>query len=146
MDAMRAAGLETGVCFSKADWNHPGYWDRARPITDRFCNYDITARPRAWASFVEYTHAQIEELLANYGRMNVLWLDAGWVRPPAEPIDMDAIVARARAPARHHRRRSHGRRRARELPHARTAHPRGGPRRAVGVVRADDPAVVLHPG
>ena len=96
MDAMRAAGLETGVYFSKADWNHPGYWDRARPITDRFCNYDITARPRAWASFVEYTHAQIEELLANYGRMNVLWLDAGWVRPPAEPIDMDAIVARAR--------------------------------------------------
>jgi alpha-L-fucosidase len=94
-DAFRAADLEVGVYFSKADWNHPGYWDRARPITDRFHNYSIEESPRQWKSFVDYTHAQVEELLTGYGTVNVLWLDAGWVREPAEPIDMDALVARA---------------------------------------------------
>src|SRR5699024_845448 len=39
VEAFRAEGLETGVYFSKADWAHPGYWDRARPVKDRFHNY-----------------------------------------------------------------------------------------------------------
>ncbi|MFD5452091.1 alpha-L-fucosidase [Streptomyces sp. NPDC127100] len=96
-DAFRAEGLETGVYFSKADWNHPGYWDRARPIRDRYHNYDITEKPEKWRSFVDFTHRQIEELLTRYGRLNVLWLDAGWVREPEEPIGIDTIAERARA-------------------------------------------------
>ena len=95
-DAFRARGLDTGVYFSKADWNHPGYWDRAKPLKDRFHNYDIDARPAKWRSFVDYTKNQIEELLMRYGTINVLWLDAGWVRAPYEPIDMDRIADRAR--------------------------------------------------
>ncbi|GGE98809.1 alpha-L-fucosidase [Mycetocola zhadangensis] len=94
-DAFREENLEVGVYFSKADWNHPGYWDRAEPISDRFHNYDIAERPRQWGSFVDYTHAQIEELLTHYGKVNVLWLDAGWVREPAEPIDMPSLAANA---------------------------------------------------
>ena len=95
-DAFRAEGLDMGLYFSKADWNHPGYWDRSRPIENRLHNFDIDAHPRKWASFVEYTQAQLEELLANYGDVNVLWLDAGWVHEPVEPIGMDQIAARAR--------------------------------------------------
>ena len=34
VEAFRAEGLETGVYFSKADWAHPGYWDRARPVKE----------------------------------------------------------------------------------------------------------------
>ncbi|WP_229070687.1 alpha-L-fucosidase [Actinoplanes sp. DH11] len=94
--AFRAEGLETGVYFSKADWNHPGYWDRAQPIRDRFHNYDLAEKTAKWRSFVEYTHRQIDELLTRYGRINVLWLDAGWVREPDEPIGIDAIADRAR--------------------------------------------------
>ena len=95
-DAFRGAGMETGVYFSKADWNHPGYWDRSRPITDRYHNYDIASHEAKWESFVTYTKNQIEELLTGYGEVNVLWLDAGWVRSPEEPIDMDAIAEGAR--------------------------------------------------
>ena len=91
-DAFRAEDVEVGVYFSKADWSHPGYWDRARPITDRFHNYEIAERPRQWQSFVDYTHAQIEELLTGYGTVNTLWLDAGWVREPLEPIAMPALA------------------------------------------------------
>lgn len=95
-DAFRAHNLETGVYFSKADWNHPGYWDRARTITDRYHNFDIETHPAKWDSFVRYTHNQIDELLRNYGKVNVLWLDAGWVREPDEPIDIDQIAEHAR--------------------------------------------------
>lgn len=95
-DAFRAHGLETGVYFSKADWAHPGYWDAGRPISDRFHNFDIGEQPRKWESFVEFTHAQIDELLTRYGDICVLWLDAGWVRAPVEPIRVDDIAAHAR--------------------------------------------------
>lgn len=99
-EAFRAEGLETGVYFSKADWSHPCYWDLARPLHDRFANYDVTAHPHRWQRFVDYTKDQIDELLSNYGPMNVLWLDAGWVRSPEEPIDIDGIaeIARQRQP------------------------------------------------
>lgn len=95
-DAFRAEGLETGVYFSKADWAHPCYWDLGRPVKDRWANYDITANPERWSRFVQFTHDQIEELMRDYGPMNVLWLDAGWVREPEEPIGINEIAAIAR--------------------------------------------------
>ncbi|MDO5678533.1 MAG: alpha-L-fucosidase [Propionibacteriaceae bacterium] len=95
-DAFRAEGLETGIYFSKADWAHPCYWDQARPIKDRWVNYDIQAEPHRWERFKQFTHDQIRELVNNYGPMNVLWLDAGWVRAPEEPIDIDEIARIAR--------------------------------------------------
>lgn len=95
-DAFRSEGLETGVYFSKADWAHPQYWKSDLPRTDRFHNYDISERPDDWDEFVGFTHRQIDELLTNYGDVNVLWLDAGWVREPEEPIRIDDIADRAR--------------------------------------------------
>ena len=44
-EAFRAEGLETSIYFAKADWAHPRHWDLARPVTDRWLNYDITAEP-----------------------------------------------------------------------------------------------------
>lgn len=96
VNAFRDRGLETGVYFSKADWNHPCYWNRALPLHDRFHNYDLVKNPKVWKTFVDFTHNQIEELLSNYGPMNVIWLDAGWVREPEEPIDISGIAKRAR--------------------------------------------------
>lgn len=96
VDAYRKVGLEVGVYFSKADWHHPGYWDRALPITDRFHNYDLEKYSRKWQSFVDFTHNQVSELLTNYGDINVLWLDAGWVREPEEPINIDGLAQMAR--------------------------------------------------
>lgn len=95
-EAFRAEGLDIGLYFSKADWNHPCYWDRSRPLSDRFHNYSIEDEPKRWQRFVDYTYDQIEELLSNYGEVKVLWLDAGWVRAPEEPIGMDDIANRAR--------------------------------------------------
>jgi alpha-L-fucosidase len=47
-------------------------------------NYDIKKYPERWQNFVEFTHNQIDELMTDYGRMDILWLDGGWVRPRSE--------------------------------------------------------------
>lgn len=97
VEAFRAKGIDMGAYFSLADWSRPEYWDRARPIHDRFHNYDIASRPRAWQRFTEFTQDQLEEIVAGYGPFRLVWLDAGWVREPHEPIGMDRIAGALRA-------------------------------------------------
>ena len=44
-------------------------------------NYDIKKYPERWKAFQDYTYNQIKELMTGYGKIDVLWLDGGWVRP-----------------------------------------------------------------
>ena len=95
-DAFRGEGLAIGAYFSKADWHSPDYWDPGAPATTRNPNYDTLAQPQKWAKFVAFTHGQIEELMTGYGPIDILWLDAGQVRPPKQDICMDRLAAMAR--------------------------------------------------
>ncbi|MCF8241260.1 MAG: alpha-L-fucosidase [Melioribacteraceae bacterium] len=81
LDACRDEGLAVGIYFSKPDWSSPYYWWEYFPPIDRNPNYDITKYPERWNKFVEYTHAQLKELLTEYGKIDILWLDGTWVRP-----------------------------------------------------------------
>lgn len=65
VDALRAEGLRVGFYYSLMDWHHP---DGAR------ASQDEAARKR----FVEYIHAQIRELMTNYGKIDILWYDVSW--------------------------------------------------------------------
>jgi alpha-L-fucosidase len=111
-DACRAQGLWIGAYFSKPDWNAPGFWCGERAPVDRNPTYDITAHPERWQEFVRFTHGQVDELMSDYGPIDMLWLDGCWVRPKhtiddrvrefcTYPHDMDIrmaeIAARARA-------------------------------------------------
>ncbi|WP_318344504.1 alpha-L-fucosidase [Flagellimonas baculiformis] len=78
-DAFRGEGLWAGAYFSKPDWHHPNYWDPYYPPRDRNVNYEPEANPEKWNKFVEFTHNQILELLTDYGKVDILWLDGGWV-------------------------------------------------------------------
>jgi len=80
-DAFRAEGLWAGAYFSKPDWHSPDYWWPYYATPDRHPNYDLKKYPERWSRFVEFTHAQIGELMSDYGRIDILWLDGGWVRP-----------------------------------------------------------------
>jgi alpha-L-fucosidase len=95
-DAFRKRGFGISAYFSKADWHHPDYWDPAAPARTRNPNYDTRAHSEKWARFVAFVHAQIEELMTGYGPIDILWLDAGQVRPPAQDIQMDRLAALAR--------------------------------------------------
>lgn len=78
-DAFREEGLWTGAYFSKPDWHSPFYWDPKYPPRDRNVNYEPEANPEKWQKFTEFTHNQILELMTDYGKMDILWLDGGWV-------------------------------------------------------------------
>ncbi len=116
-DAFRAQGFMVGAYFSKPDWHSPDYWWPYFATPDRNPNYDIRKYPDRWARFVEFTHAQIDELMSDYGPVDILWLDGGWVRTmtddeirermnlpdykfqhlQSQDIDMPRLVAEARA-------------------------------------------------
>ena len=79
-NAFRNQGFMIGAYFSKPDWHSENYWWPNFATPDRNVNYSIKAYPDRWNKFVEYTHNQIMELMTNYGRMDILWLDGGWVK------------------------------------------------------------------
>ncbi len=78
-NAFRAEGLWAGAYFSKPDWHSEYYWDPKYPPRDRNVNYEPEANPERWQQFTDFTHNQILELLTDYGKVDILWLDGGWV-------------------------------------------------------------------
>lgn len=80
-NAFREQGLGIGAYFSKPDWHHHDYWWPYFPVFDRNVNYDPQKYPERWKRFQQFTFNQIEELMSQYGKVDILWLDGGWVRP-----------------------------------------------------------------
>ncbi len=78
-EAFRGEGMWTGAYFSKPDWHNEYYWYPYFPPLDRNVNYDPQLYPERWGNFVQFTHNQIMELMSNYGQVDILWLDGGWV-------------------------------------------------------------------
>ena len=75
VEAFRAEGLKVGFYYSLIDWHHPEFpVDGLHPQRD-----DLAFRERAQgrdiAKYAAYLHGQVRELLSNYGRIDVLWLD-----------------------------------------------------------------------
>lgn len=95
-DAFRRAGFGIGAYYSKADWHHPDYWGPEAPATTRNPNYDTRRYTNRWNRFKDFVHGQVDELVSRYGPLDILWLDAGQVRPPLQDIDMDRLAAAAR--------------------------------------------------
>ncbi len=80
-DAFRNEGMWAGAYFSKPDWHCEDYWWPNFATPDRNVNYNIEAYPERWENYVQFTHNQILELMTDYGKMDILWLDGGWVAP-----------------------------------------------------------------
>jgi alpha-L-fucosidase len=80
-DVFRKENFMIGAYFSKADWHSENYWWPYFPPKDRNVNYDPAKYPERWQAFKDFTYRQIQELMTGYGKMDILWLDGGWVRP-----------------------------------------------------------------
>ncbi|MBN1479995.1 alpha-L-fucosidase [candidate division KSB1 bacterium] len=85
-EAFRNEGLWAGAYFSKPDWHCEYYWDPYFPPLDRNVNYDPHDYPEKWEKFVQFTHNQIMELMTDYGQIDILWLDGGWVAKKPKDI------------------------------------------------------------
>lgn len=80
-NAFRAEGFWAGAYFSKPDWHNENYWWPNFATPDRNVNYDVTKYPERWENYVQFTQGQIMEILGgDYGKIDILWLDGGWVQ------------------------------------------------------------------
>ena len=107
-NAFRNEKFWVGTYLSKPDWHCENYWSPYFPPLDRNPNYDIKKYPPQWQKYKLFTKNQIEELMTNYGKVDILWLDGGWVRPDSldeyksariknnQDINMNEIAAMAR--------------------------------------------------
>ena len=102
-----------GAYYSNPDWHSQYFWWDKYATPNRNANYDIEKYDWRWNKFKEFTYNQIEELMTDYGSVDILWLDGGWVRPKetvndevrawgapipdfSQEIDMPKIAAMAR--------------------------------------------------
>ena len=76
----RAEGFMIGGYLSKPDWNNENFWWPNFATPDRNVNYRIEKYPERWQAFVDFFHGQVDELMTNYGQVDILWMDGGWVR------------------------------------------------------------------
>ncbi len=79
--AFRNEGFMTGAYFSKPDWHNKEYWWPYFATPNRMSNYDPKKYPERWKKYEDFTYKQLEELCTGYGKLDILWLDGGWVRP-----------------------------------------------------------------
>ena len=96
-DAFRKENFMIGAYFSKPDWHSQDYWWSKYATGDRNNNYDIRKYPWRWNRFKDFTYNQISELVHNYGTIDILWLDGGWVRP-RETVNEEVLSWGARIP------------------------------------------------
>jgi alpha-L-fucosidase len=96
-NAFRQENYMIGAYFSKPDWHCQYYWWDYFATPNRNVNYDIKKHPDRWENFKTFTYNQIEELVnGDYGKIDILWLDGGQVRPPKQDIDMAKIAGMVR--------------------------------------------------
>lgn len=88
-DACRQEGLRVGFYYSLPDWHHDDFpVDRYHPQRPVKCGpwdpegkqgpdgpWDEINRNRSMAKYREYLYGQITEILTNYGKVDLLWLD-----------------------------------------------------------------------
>lgn len=79
VEAARKHGMRVGFYHSVIDWHHPSYDNTINP---NLCYPRSQARvlkekgiPRDQAAYQKYLHAQVRELLTNYGKVDVIWWD-----------------------------------------------------------------------
>jgi alpha-L-fucosidase len=89
-EACRRAGLRVGLYYSPMDWRFPGYFD-PEGLRD---NAELMKKQ---------CYAQVGELTANYGPIDILWYDGGWLAHKGsdtssawfwEPVKLNKIVRR----------------------------------------------------
>ena len=94
-DAFRAQDFMIGAYFSKPDWHHPGFWNPYYATPNRRPNYKLEQHPDWWESYVSYTKNQLTELTGGrYGRIDILWLDGGWIT--GDQVGLNEVLPAAR--------------------------------------------------
>jgi len=93
-DAYRKQGFMIGCYFSKPDWHSKWFWNPYYATPNRRINYNKKKHPDWWQNYRKFTQNQLNELTSDYGNIDILWLDGGWIT--GEDIGLDTILVDAR--------------------------------------------------
>lgn len=74
--ACRGEGLRVGFYHSVIDWHHDQYaYARSKQLPHPLLGKPYPNGQRDHAKYVAYLHAQVKELVSNYGPVDILWWD-----------------------------------------------------------------------
>jgi alpha-L-fucosidase len=74
VEAVRRNGLKVGIYYSPLDWRFPAYFHpKELPDNARLLK--------------QQTYGQVEELMRNYGPIDILWWDGGWLAHQGSDAD-----------------------------------------------------------
>lgn len=72
--AARRQGLKVGIYYSPMDWRFPGY-------------FDPKGLPENAELMKKQGYGQVDELMKNYGKIDILWYDGGWLAHQGSDAD-----------------------------------------------------------
>ena len=92
VDACKKEGLKVGLYHSVIDWHHPdaytgGGLPSIKGETNEGRNHD---------KYVEYLHAQVDELISNYGDVDIIWWDYSSEELQGEKWKADELIAKVK--------------------------------------------------
>lgn len=93
-NAYRNKGFMIGCYFSKPDWHSKWFWNPYYATPNRRINYKKNQHPDWWQNYRKFTQNQLNELTTDYGNIDILWLDGGWIT--GDEIGLDTILVDAR--------------------------------------------------
>ena len=74
--AARAEGLKIGFYHSVIDWHHDQYaYAKSKQLPHPLRGQPYPNGERNHAQYLDYLHAEVKELVSNYGQVDVLWWD-----------------------------------------------------------------------
>ncbi|MDD4921736.1 MAG: alpha-L-fucosidase [Bacteroidales bacterium] len=73
LEAFRAEGIKVGLYYSIIDWHHPDYPNVGNHPQREDKEY--AKRSFNWDNYLKYMHGQVEELVKNYGKIDIMWFD-----------------------------------------------------------------------
>ena len=93
-DAYRKQDFMIGCYFSKPDWHCQWFWNPYYDTPNRRINYKKDQHADWWQKYVKFTQNQLGELTSDYGSLDILWLDGGWIT--GDDINLDSVLVEAR--------------------------------------------------
>lgn len=93
-NAYRNKGFMIGCYFSKPDWHSKWFWNPYYATPNRRINYKKQQHSDWWQNYRKFTQNQLNELTTDYGNIDILWLDGGWIT--GDEIGLDTILVDAR--------------------------------------------------
>jgi alpha-L-fucosidase len=76
VDALRSEGLRVGFYHSVIDWHHDQYaYAKSQQLPHPLRGQPYPNGTRDHRRYLDYLHAEVNELLSNYGQIDVMWWD-----------------------------------------------------------------------